>query len=129
MPKNPQHDRVKPRGGGGVRAVYTMCKKTSDLVENVFPNSCNNHRMTGHTNVFRHPCLFWLETPDVCVGLWVSTLLWATPLRTRAVGRIHLTLRVGTYSSKLSGFHSNFASTCPAFYQFPTLTLAGTTDV
>ena len=25
--KNPQHDRVKPRGG-----IYTLCKKTSDLV-------------------------------------------------------------------------------------------------
>ena len=37
MSKNPQHDRVKPRGGGA-RAVYTMCKKTSDLVENGFPN-------------------------------------------------------------------------------------------
>ena len=34
--KNPQHDCVKPRGGGS-RAVYTMCKKTSDLVEDGFP--------------------------------------------------------------------------------------------
>ena len=39
--KNPQHDRVKPRGGGGSRAVYTMCKKTSDLVENGFPKHEN----------------------------------------------------------------------------------------
>ena len=38
MSKNPQHDRVKTRGRGS-RAVYTMCKKTSDLVENGFPNS------------------------------------------------------------------------------------------
>ena len=35
MSKNSQHDRVKPRGGS--RAVYTMCKKTSDLVEDGFP--------------------------------------------------------------------------------------------
>ena len=34
MSKNPQDDR----GGGGSRAVYTMCKKTSDLVEDGFPN-------------------------------------------------------------------------------------------
>ena len=41
MLKNPQHDCVKTRGGG---AVYTMCKKTSDLVEDGFPNEsmfCN----------------------------------------------------------------------------------------
>ena len=37
MSKNPQHDCVKPRGGGGSRAVYTMCKKTSVLVEDGFP--------------------------------------------------------------------------------------------
>ena len=38
MSKNPQHDRVKPRGGGGEsRAVYMMYKKTSDLVEDGFP--------------------------------------------------------------------------------------------
>ena len=36
MLKNPQHDSVK-RGGWGSRAVYTMCKKTSDLVEDGFP--------------------------------------------------------------------------------------------
>ena len=34
--KNLQHDRVKPRGGGS-RAVYTMCKKTSNLVADGFP--------------------------------------------------------------------------------------------
>ena len=46
MSKNPQHDRVKPRGGwGGSRAVYTMCKKTSDLVENGFPLILRNGRM------------------------------------------------------------------------------------
>ena len=37
MSKNSQHDCVKPRGGGS-RAVYTMCKKTSDLAEDGFPN-------------------------------------------------------------------------------------------
>ena len=37
MLKNPQHDRVKRGGGEGSRAVYTMCKKTSDLVEDGFP--------------------------------------------------------------------------------------------
>ena len=36
MSKNPQHDCVKTRGGS--RAVYTMCKKTSDLAEDGFPN-------------------------------------------------------------------------------------------
>ena len=35
--KNPQHDCVKLRGGGGSRAVYTMCKKTSNLVADGFP--------------------------------------------------------------------------------------------
>ena len=41
MSKNPQHDCVKPRGGGGggARAVCTMCKKTSDLVADGFPNA------------------------------------------------------------------------------------------
>ena len=59
----------------------------------------------------------------------LDTLLEATPLRTRAVGRIHLTLRDGTHSSKLCGFLSNFACTCHAFYQFSTLTLAGKINV
>ena len=36
MSKNPQHDFVKPRGVGS-RADYTMCKKTSVLVEDGFP--------------------------------------------------------------------------------------------
>ena len=35
MSKNSQHDCVKR--GGGSRAVYTMCKKTSDLAEDGFP--------------------------------------------------------------------------------------------
>ena len=41
MSKKSQHDRVKPREGGGPRAVYTMCKKTSDLVANGFPELFN----------------------------------------------------------------------------------------
>ena len=37
MSKNPQHDRVKPRGGGG-QGPFTQCvKKTSDLVADGFP--------------------------------------------------------------------------------------------
>ena len=31
--------------GVGSRAVYTMCKKTSDLAEDGFPNSCLNELM------------------------------------------------------------------------------------
>ena len=34
-------------GGGGSRAVYTMCKKTSDLVEDGFPYG-------SHTGLFLH---------------------------------------------------------------------------
>ena len=55
MSKNQQHDCVKRRGvgwggGGGGRAVYTMCKKTSDLVEDGFPlSNTDNLNMTRST--------------------------------------------------------------------------------
>ena len=46
MSKNPQHDRVKTRGGGS-RAVYTMCKKSSILVEDGFPKYMTNFEYRG----------------------------------------------------------------------------------
>ena len=51
MSKNPKHDRVKTRGGGA-RAVYTMCKKSSILVEDGFPKLIRVCIWPGFSSLF-----------------------------------------------------------------------------
>ena len=82
MSKNPQHDCVKTRGEGGSRAVYTMCKKTSDLAEDGFPKC--RQRMSYCNKLHKLK-----DAQDGPVGKWQYQYLDRVPSRTPHPPRVH----------------------------------------